>query len=1159
MFICPKCKHEIELVESQICPHCRLLFFDDTHTTWIGSSLDCDIIFESDQIPAYAGAITLNEETKEFELINLAGQDFPIYRNRKKVFDKETISIDDKVKIDNIIFDCNHPKISKIFLGEFKAQLVINYEAFDLLSVGNHPDADIILEELPPGKILASIIRSKDNFFLYQPEIGEKVPIFIDNYRLESDELSLIDENDNIYIHDVKLPVFKIPDLLDKSSPFYSPRKYPMIIPCGKFIEKPITIGQSNCDIILQSEKISHKHITLHQIDDDNFFVEDNNSFTGAYLSEKKIRDAVIQFNDVITFGNHELKIYKEYENIIIRIDVLKGKFRVDGQNISRVAGSRIKFRNQSNTKIIDNISFSIGAGEFVGIMGPSGCGKTTLLKILAGVDRLDNKNFFGNLYYNFSKIDKENHTFDNEVGYLPQDDILFADLTVYECLYYSAKLRMPNLKKDDINKLIDNVLYNLNLEKDDDSSGKGSIKGLKIGSINKPGAISGGQRKRINLAVELLSNPSVLFLDEPTSGLSSIDSEKLMDLLAHINNMGTTIVTTIHQPSKQVFEKFDKIMILTTYGTLAYFGSVSKSLEYFESHSKLKFEKNKNPASFVLEALETKSPEEWKLIYENSEDYIYYIKRHLVTETGKARQTDEIVHTSNLKRARFEQFKTLFMRNLKLKTNNMGTLLLLLLQAPLIATLIGFLFSGPLFDGPLLETRDEPIEDYKRIHYYTQLSNYKKKFDFLPPYKTFFISFYNQLGDSVYLYSQIIDSSRIGGGWTFLRDGPHKFSRAAIKNNNKIGEEFPYEKGNFKFVISHDSMIPPNQLVKLLKLDKEKNYFLFNDTTAIINWYDLSAENKKIVWKNKILAERQKYLKNEEFDNFKVIDSSSILSFINPIFDGTGIFNSMKKYLYATELGRYGWYDINADKEYFYTSKREYKEKATTYLYLFFVVIIAFIWIGMTNSVKDIVLERPVFLRERLRNLNLLSYVGSKYLVLFIISIVQVAAFLFILFLFIGSAPINYFDMIAIMMLTITVSLGLGLVISSLANQIEFAISLLPLTLIPQLLLAGVFKHIGTMGVYLRGLADLMISRWSLEAIVNAISDKVDYESPYINTILPFKNIIYPCYTPSKLEDGSTLPGYFPYPIEINYFTLLLFCLVLLIGAILILKLKRR
>ncbi len=797
MFHCPKCKHEIDDVKSQICPHCRLLFFDDTVTTWIGSSLDCDILFELDTIPPYVAAITLNDEAREFELINLAGPEFPVFKNRKRIFDKEAVSIDDKIKIDNIIFDCNHPKISRIFLGDFKAHLVINYEAFDLLSVGNQPDADIILEELPVGKIYASIIKSKDNFFLYQPEIGEKAPIFIDNYRLESDELSLIDENDNIYIHDVKLPVYKIPGLLDKSSPFYTPTNYPIFYPCGKYIEKPVTIGQSNCDIILQSEKISHKHITLHQIDDENFFVEDNNSFTGAYLSEKKIRDAVIRFGDVITFGNHELKIIKEDETIIIRLDELKGKFRIDAQNISRATPGRI-FQPKSRTaEIIRDISFSAGAGEFVGIMGPSGSGKTTLLKIISGVDRIDGKNYSGNLFYNLSRIDRNNHKFDNEVGYLPQDDILFPDLTVYQCLYYSAKLRMPNLAKEEIDKLIDNVLYNLNLEKEDDKTGASSIKNLKIGSINKPGAISGGQRKRINLAVELLSNPAVLFLDEPTSGLSSIDSEKLMDLLVHINNMGTTIVTTIHQPSKQVFEKFDKVMILTGAGTLAYFGSVSKSIEFFESHSKLKFEKYKNPANFVLEALETKPAEEWSKIFEESEDYLFYIKRHLDGENFRAKEADEIVHTSAEKKAQLSQFKTLFFRNLKLKVNNLSTLMLLILQAPLIAALVGILFSSPLFDGPLLETKDEPIEDYKRIHYYTQLSNYKKKFDYLPPYKTFFISIYNSSGDSLYVYSQIIDSSRIGGGWSFLRSGPHMFSVAAIKNGNKVAEEFPYEKGN--------------------------------------------------------------------------------------------------------------------------------------------------------------------------------------------------------------------------------------------------------------------------------------------------------------------------------------------------------------------------
>lgn len=1162
MYSCPKCRHDIEFVESPICPHCKLIFYDDTHTTWIGSSLDCDILFDHEDIPPYAAAITYNERNNEFELVNLVGEGFAIYKNRKRVDTKTSISIDDKIKIENIVFDCNHPKINQIFLTKNKASISISYDNFEMFSVGSAPECDIILNDLPGEKVYGSIIKSQDSYFCYQPQIGSGASIFIDDYKLIQDELSLIDENDNIFIDDVKLPVYKIPGFINPESPFFNKQRFPLTFEYDGRLNKSITIGHSNCDIVLQSEKISYHHLTINQIDDDHFMIKDNDSFTGVYIGEKKIKEAVVGLGQVVIFGNHQLKIVKRGDYYIIWIDQLKGKIRIDALNVCRKVKRQSFLPGKKSQKILNDISISIGAGEFIGIMGPSGSGKTTFLKILAGVDNINHKDICGDLYYNFTKIEKDDNLFHNEVSYLPQDDILFPDLTVYQCLYYSAKLKMPHLRKVDINELVDKVIDNLNLDAAAEDDPTRSIKHRKIGSVNKPGAISGGQRKRINLAVELLSNPSILFLDEPSSGLSSIDSEYLMDLLVHINNMGNTIITTIHQPSKEVFRKFDKIIVLAPDGNLAYFGSPTQAQEFFEEKTGLKFDLKTNPANFILKALGTRIYTEWKQVYKDSDAYEYHIQRHVRRFQSKIEdKSQNKIRVTDVKYDNISQFWTLVARNFKLKLNNLGTLSLLLLQAPVIALLVGIIFSSPLFDGTSLEISDRPIDDSKRIRYYTQLSTFKENFSYLPPYKRFYVSFLNQTDDSLYLYSRVIDTSRRGGGWSFFKFGDYDFSMARIKNNNRHAESFPIEKGNYRFVISDDSITKPRTLLRLFNLknrrDKERNSYYLDSSKMVTNWYELSIPEKKRLWRENILAERAKHFEDPEFNNYKVIDTNSIFAFANLMFDEYPILDNVKKYYYAKDNNKYGWYDINFEKDELFTSDKEYKSKSLTNLYLFFVVVISFIWIGLTNSVKDIVLERPVFIRERFTHLNLFTYVSSKFFTLFIVSLVQITMFLSILLAFIPNLPINTGHLFMIMLLTTLISVGIGLILSSFSNHIEFAISLLPIILIPQLLLAGVFKHIGAMSGFLKTLSAFMISRWSVESSVNAISRKIDFESPFLDVILPFRNIIYPCYT-STVENGKVVThGYFPYPLELDYIVMGLFLGAVFWASIVILKMK--
>ena len=215
------------------------------------------------------------------------------------------------------------------------------------------------------------------------------------------------------------------------------------------------------------------------------------------------------------------------------------------------------------------NISFTEGHGKLIGIMGASGAGKTTLLNALCGLEKPSK----GEVLINGVNLHTERAKLEGVIGYIPQDDLLIEELTVFENLYYNAKLCFRDKTEEELVALVDKTLHNLGLS---------DRKDLKVGSpLNK--TISGGQRKRLNIALELLREPSILFVDEPTSGLSSSDSENVMDLLRELVLKGKLIFVVIHQPSSDIYKMFDKMIILDTGGYLIYYGNPVEAVMYFK------------------------------------------------------------------------------------------------------------------------------------------------------------------------------------------------------------------------------------------------------------------------------------------------------------------------------------------------------------------------------------------------------------------------------------------------------------------------------------------------------------------------------------------------------------------------------------------------
>lgn len=350
-------------------------------------------------------------------------------------------------------------------------------------------------------------------------------------------------------------------------------------------------------------------------------------------------------------------------------------------------------FKNSDNG--LHDFSFTAHSGEMVGIMGGSGAGKSTLLSILNGTRAVDS----GQLLLNAVDIYKNPGIVSGAIGYSPQDDLLFNDLTVYDNLYYRARLSLAHLGEEQIRERVYQVLREL---------GQEEIAHLRVGSPLEK-IISGGQRKRLNIALELIRSPAILFVDEPTSGLSSSDSENVMALLRTLANSGRLVFVVIHQPSSKIFRSFDRLWILDRGGYPVYDGAPVEAVHYFRAES---WQAGSDEG--VCESCGNINPEQIFEILQRREvdsSGCYTAERQVspkkwhekylqnTAEQTSARNTEHPVESNNLSTlrtpSRWEQLRIFLARNTKSHLSNRQYLLINLLEPPLLGILAALLCRG--------------------------------------------------------------------------------------------------------------------------------------------------------------------------------------------------------------------------------------------------------------------------------------------------------------------------------------------------------------------------------------------------------------------------------------------------------------------------------
>jgi ABC-type multidrug transport system ATPase subunit len=246
--------------------------------------------------------------------------------------------------------------------------------------------------------------------------------------------------------------------------------------------------------------------------------------------------------------------------------EAFKLKISVDARDIS------LRFKDSEIG--LQKLSLYEESGKLAGIMGGSGVGKSTLLNVLNGMTKPDSGEILINGYNLYTPEGREK--LKGVIGFVPQDDLLFEDLTVFQNLYYNAKMCLDNLGDTGIREAVDRILADFDLD---------VIRDLTVGNpMNK--VISGGQRKRLNIALELIREPTILFVDEPTSGLSSVDAEAVMNMLKEQTYKGRLVIITIHQPGSDIYKMFDRIMIMDKGGYMIYYGNPTEAVIWFKTRA---------------------------------------------------------------------------------------------------------------------------------------------------------------------------------------------------------------------------------------------------------------------------------------------------------------------------------------------------------------------------------------------------------------------------------------------------------------------------------------------------------------------------------------------------------------------------------------------
>ena len=463
-------------------------------------------------------------------------------------------------------------------------------------------------------------------------------------------------------------------------------------------------------DIIVSHPQVSSHHATLHRSGTD-LFIEDNRSANGTYVRGERIRPGErvrVENGEKVFVGPVPLLLQIEDQSVAL---VMQDQARWAGRPLYEIEAWDLLIQvpdrdNPAALKtLIDHVSFKAMPGDLIALMGPSGAGKTTLLLALNGYLPPTQ----GQVRINGEDLYAIYDALRGSIGYVPQDDIVHPELTVWEAVRYSAMFRLPpDYSADEIDQRVDTTLRQLGLD---------TVKHLQIGKPEHK-ILSGGQRKRVNIAMELVTDPIIMFLDEPTSGLAADDTTALVELLSELAKAtGKTIITTIHQPAKDEFEKFNLALVLGTGGVPIFYGPTTpNAYRFFGSFRTQRGlpDHIDNPRDMfamlhererpIFERLRERDPNasrqqaremaarEWNAEYFDPGNPTFQQMYSGSRSVGVGSQNAGVPRGRARTRG---QFRLLLSRYFRVKARDVGGTAIMLLQAPIIGALLALVFAG--------------------------------------------------------------------------------------------------------------------------------------------------------------------------------------------------------------------------------------------------------------------------------------------------------------------------------------------------------------------------------------------------------------------------------------------------------------------------------
>jgi ABC-type multidrug transport system ATPase subunit/predicted component of type VI protein secretion system len=436
-----------------------------------------------------------------------------------------------------------------------------------------------------------------------------------------------------------------------------------------------ITIGRHSSNVLVLSHpRVSRYHAVIEQFGA-RFRLRDLNSDNGTFVNGKRVeKEAWIQEGDELRIGSFRLVFQED------------GISHFDEAGNIRLDALRIEKWYSKTANILKGVSISIYPKEFVALVGASGAGKSTLMNALTGFNPANGAR--SRVLVNGKNLYTHMDEYRSEMGYVPQEDIIHRELTVYKALDYAAQLRMPaDTSKQERHQRIMEVLGELGLERQKN---------------NLMTALSGGQRKRVSIGVELLTKPGLFFLDEATSGLDPGTETEMMELLRELADGGRTVVLVTHATKNVMM--CDQVVFLAKGGYLAFFGPPNEALDYFERYRTAEERRYKEKVEFddIYQLIESRgTPQEWGERFKQSPQYQEYVVQRL-RELKEQRQTPTPRPVTRRRTRRqvsaFRQFLILSARNLRIIAQDKIGLALMLAVAPLIG-LMDFIWSKTLFD----------------------------------------------------------------------------------------------------------------------------------------------------------------------------------------------------------------------------------------------------------------------------------------------------------------------------------------------------------------------------------------------------------------------------------------------------------------------------